>query len=259
MTVNVYIGDISRLQKDENRLSEIFNELSVYRQEKALKLKTNSGRALSLGAGYLLKLALAKFKIKENNAEYGFSENGKPYLLGYPEIRFNLSHSHERVMCVCAKGDIELGCDVEMVRNERLKVAKRFFTEYENRLLDECATDKDRDALFFELWTLKESYIKCTGEGLARSMDSFEFSRYRGRYRMKYVRNNNISETVSFDEKSDFNRFKFKIFDANMLNTISAQSADNSEFIDYKYALCYKTGYRYMLKNSDFKINPVTL
>jgi 4'-phosphopantetheinyl transferase len=45
----------------------------------------------------------------------------------------------------------------------------------EVRLIGESAPS-ERAATFYRLWTLKESYLKATGQGLATPLDSFAFS-----------------------------------------------------------------------------------
>ena len=99
------------------------------------------------------------------------SARGKPLAKGK---YFNISHSHERVMC--AIGDVPVGCDVQKIedKSERaLKIAKRFFTKEEFEKLMSVEEKEERNAFFFLMWTLKESYIKCVGGGLGIPLDSF--------------------------------------------------------------------------------------
>lgn len=215
--IDVYVGDISRLKNDSAKCEEYLSGLSEYRRNKCLRYKNDTASVLSIGAGQLLKTALSKYGINEMFAEYGFSENGKPYILHYPMIEFNISHSHDKVMCVISPDGIKLGCDIESVKSGKLKVAKRFFTKSENDMLDSRSDEKKKDALFSELWTLKESFIKCTGEGLGRSMDSFEFYKDNGNFNIK-----------TFDsDKNDFVRNERLYF----------ETYDNIE--GYYYSLCY--------------------
>ncbi len=78
-------------------------------------------------------------------------------------------------MCaVCMEGyDVQVGCDVEMERELRLKLAERRFCreEYETIIAEQ---DKDkRIGLFYRYWVLKESFMKATGKGMALSTDQF--------------------------------------------------------------------------------------
>ena len=54
-----------------------------------------------------------------------------------------------------------------------MDVAKRFFALAEQRALWAAKTEEERDMLFSRLWTLKESYLKVGGQGMAMALDSF--------------------------------------------------------------------------------------
>ena len=245
MKINVYVGDIANILASKDKQGIYLDELSSYRREKALKFKNEVGRALSIGAGTVLKKALAKYSIDEKKAKYSLLKNGKPYLPDYPDIHFNLSHSHDRVMCICTKG-MRVGCDVEMVKGGKLKVAERFFTEYEKKRLrslkDEQGADggeaenKNADELFFRLWTLKESFIKCTGEGLERAIDSFGFFEEDGEYRLFFANPGSCDEDLC---KEADERYRFSVipdpFDWN-----SQEMKDEKSLIFHPSGVCGK-------------------
>ena len=54
-----------------------------------------------------------------------------------------------------------------------MDVAKRFFAPAEQRTLLAARTEEERDILFSRLWTLKESYLKVGGQGMAMALGSF--------------------------------------------------------------------------------------
>ena len=47
--------------------------------------------------------------------DFAMAEHGKPYLLACPDLRFNLSHSHDMALVAVTRG-IEIGVDVERFR-----------------------------------------------------------------------------------------------------------------------------------------------
>lgn len=128
-------------------------------------------RRLSLGAGLLLDQGLKRFGLRERTEAFATVENGKPCLLHHPEIQFNLSHSGSMVMA--AFSSCPVGCDVEKKQKARMDVAKRFFAPAEQRTLLAARTEEERDILFSRLWTLKESYLKVGGQGMAMALGSF--------------------------------------------------------------------------------------
>ena len=164
--VRVYIADTSPLL-DKGLFERIYNSVSEARRIKTDRLRFDKDKRLSLGAEYLLMRALADFGIEYAGYAMLTGPQGKPYLSGCP-VQFNLSHSENRVMCTVSAA--ELGCDVEMVRSVELRLARRFFAEDEFQLVSAYKNPAD---MFYRLWTLKESYIKCTGQGFSRPLNSF--------------------------------------------------------------------------------------
>ncbi len=150
---------------------DLKSRLSLKRLEKINRLRFDADRRLSLGAGLLLDQGLRRFGLREQTEVFGTVENGKPCLLHHPKIQFNLSHSGNMVMA--AFSSCPVGCDVERKQKARMEVVKRFFAPEEQKLLREAKTTKEQDALFGRLWTLKESYLKVEGRGMAMPLNSF--------------------------------------------------------------------------------------
>lgn len=102
---------------------------------------------------------------------------GKPILVAEGTgkgLRFNLSHTRGLVACAIAYD--EVGVDVEAAdRKVDFALADQFFAPEEAWLVN-AAPAAQKGSLFFRLWTLKEAFIKATGEGLRRPLDSFSFS-----------------------------------------------------------------------------------
>ena len=102
---------------------------------------------------------------------YHYGANEKPYLKGKQDIYFNLSHSED--VAVCAISLWEVGCDIEKISDIPLNIAKKYFCESEYDLISSQKTQEAKQEMFFRLWTLKESYIKMTGMGMRKPMNSF--------------------------------------------------------------------------------------
>ena len=109
---------------------------------------------------------------------FEFIENryGKPRLkTGVTDIpiRFNLSHAGGLTACAVTL-DHEIGIDVEDSRRKiKMNIADRFFSRQESVHLGQA---KDKQGVFFDIWTLKESYIKAKGMGLSIPLDKFSFT-----------------------------------------------------------------------------------
>lgn len=161
--LRLFYADLSgfRPKRDSIPLSEyrkdILNRSSnPLRHTEALAAEAILNRAVSI-ALQELPLPLEIYK----------GEHGKPYLCG-GELYFNLSHSGKYV--VCALADREVGVDVQQPTRVNEAVIKRFFSDEEASYIHAA---EDRDRAFAEVWSLKESYIKALGTGIATPLSSF--------------------------------------------------------------------------------------
>ena len=109
------------------------------------------------------------------NEDITIRENqyGKPYLIKSPEFNFNISHSGDFV--VCAIDNKPIGIDIEEVKTIEYKaIAKNLFSVIEFNYIIEKDISMQLSK-FYEVWTLKESYIKFCGQGLSIPLKSFSF------------------------------------------------------------------------------------
>ncbi|HEY2037398.1 MAG TPA: 4'-phosphopantetheinyl transferase superfamily protein [Steroidobacteraceae bacterium] len=92
-----------------------------------------------------------------------------------PPLEFNVSHSADLVI-LGVTSDRMLGVDTEGVeaRDADIDGLDRYFAPEESAALLALPA-RERRRRFFELWTLKESYIKARGMGLAIALDAFRF------------------------------------------------------------------------------------
>ncbi|MET3183249.1 UNVERIFIED_ORG: 4'-phosphopantetheinyl transferase [Variovorax guangxiensis] len=89
-------------------------------------------------------------------------------------LRFNISHSASLVVAALTV-EREVGVDVEHTgRNAPLEIAEHFFSAKEAGALRQLPAGL-QPARFWDLWTLKESYIKARGMGLSIPLDRFSF------------------------------------------------------------------------------------
>ncbi len=163
--IKVYAADIENLP-DPKECKAVMAGLSKNRIEKILRQKTVKGRKESLGAGLLLKKVLERYGLSDE--QIVVDDNGKPYIEG---VHFNLSHT--KGMAICAIGEKPVGCDIEYQKDVTEAVAKRYFSEKENDYL-RSFEGTDYHKVFLRIWTMRESYIKMTGEGLRVPFKQYE-------------------------------------------------------------------------------------
>lgn len=115
--------------------------------------------------------------------EYG--AKGKPSLTTalrqQTGLEFNLSHSGDWLLIGVAQfHGVEsglFGVDIERSRpkTDIYPILNHYFSPQETSALLALADEASQRQRFFDLWALKESYIKATGLGLAQSLKSFAF------------------------------------------------------------------------------------
>jgi len=146
----------------------------------------------------LVRLALSKYvNVPPTGWQFDKGFNGKPHIAkacqGYFEnIEFNLSHATGLIACAVTKS-LPLGVDVEYTKrkSDTYKLAPRYFSQAENDDL-QALPHAQQAISFYDYWTLKESYIKACGDGLAIPLNHFSFD---------LNDRNNI--TISFDDARD--------------------------------------------------------
>jgi 4'-phosphopantetheinyl transferase len=138
-------------------------------------------RIIYTAAHWLLRSALSEMGNGLPAAAWRFATgpHGKPCIdpaLGHDALGFNLSHTKGLVACAIT-ANAEVGIDVERIEPRRsgLDIAEHYFSAAEVELLRAMPAAR-QVRTFFRLWTLKESLIKTTGEGLERALDSFSFA-----------------------------------------------------------------------------------
>lgn len=103
---------------------------------------------------------------------YERNEHGKPYLLPPNEkIYVNWSHSGDYILC--ALSDSEIGVDLERMKQIPEERLVRRVIRGEERAYYEGVPEEARIKLFYEYWTLKESFLKAIGTGFYTSLDAF--------------------------------------------------------------------------------------
>lgn len=97
---------------------------------------------------------------------------GKPYLKGQEQYHFNISNTDG--MVICGISDVEIGVDTEREKSFRKGILKKCATSLERKYIL-GGQETEQESRFFQLWTLKESYVKMTGEGLRSPLLEVEF------------------------------------------------------------------------------------
>jgi len=169
--VKIYLASINELKEESNFLKKL-DLVDENRIKKIETCKNQVDKVRSLGAGLLLRFALEQEGI--HRFEVQTSPLGKPFLEEKIGLHFSLSHSGEYVLCGIS--DSNVGVDIQMIKEKikYRKIAQRFFTESEVEYIGKDNRSDYSIQRFTDIWAIKESYLKYCGQGLRRSLDTFE-------------------------------------------------------------------------------------
>ncbi len=126
----------------------------------------------------LVRWVLAQYLGLDDPASlaFGANRNGKPELLIETTLQFNLTHT--RGLIALAVMQVEpVGIDVEYLSRQAdiVNLAERYFAREEAKALQALPIDQWNER-FYDLWTLKEAYLKACGTGLRTPLSEFCFS-----------------------------------------------------------------------------------
>ena len=155
---------------NEDVLDRMLSALPKGRREKTLCFRFHEGKVLSALSWLLLSYLLEKEDIHHGSFEMIMGKNEKP-LVKDGRFFFNISHTKGAVLA--AAGFSPVGADIQIVEGKYEPVAKRVLTPSELSLVKH-SSKPERE--FTRLWTLKESYIKYTGEGISGLENAPDFS-----------------------------------------------------------------------------------
>lgn len=159
---------------DDLTFRNLLASVSSEKQERIKQLSKLEDAKRALLADILVRSIIAnELKISRSRIEFEYNRYGKPYLKKNSFLHFNISHSGHWI--VCAIDNKPVGIDIEKIIPVDLEIAAQFFSDEEYRLLM-AKSPEVRKQFFFDLWTLKESYIKAVGEGLSTPLKSFTVS-----------------------------------------------------------------------------------
>jgi 4'-phosphopantetheinyl transferase len=173
----IWLFDTRRISENHVRAAEAI--LSPQELARALRFHFEKDRISYLIAHGLARLALAKAaNCAAADIEFETEPNGRPYLVGPPHtatLGFSLSHTKSCVgVAISSSGPV--GFDVEYVDcgTNISEIAREVFTEREIDALHALDIEERRHR-FFQLWTLKEAYLKALGVGLFMKPTLFSF------------------------------------------------------------------------------------
>ena len=154
---------------DARTRAEYYRSLSFDERDRAMRLFDLQHQNDFIAARGALRSKLSQYTNCSPQAlQFEYGDFGKPRLVDYPNLHFNLAHSNGRALIVVSETAV-VGVDLEKVRSvpKLLALAKRFFksAEYETIV---ALPESLQPEQFFAYWTCKEAYLKAIGSGLSQ-------------------------------------------------------------------------------------------
>ena len=167
----------ANLSLSTSEIEELTTLLSTDEIARANKFRFLKHKSRFIAARGILRQLLANYlDLNPQNITLEYSDRGKPHLAKDLSLQFNISHSQEYALYGFTLNHL-IGVDIEYQRTmlDALKIAQRFFSAREHKMLEEVSIEQ-QPKLFFQLWTAKEAYLKATGTGLSACLDSVEIA-----------------------------------------------------------------------------------
>ena len=157
----------------EETVHRALSLLGVDQQQRIYRFRRWSDRLNAL-TGQMLAVGHVSnhLGLPARSVQLSTNGHGKPLVKHAMELDFNVSHSGHWVLFASDRQDI--GIDVEWVRPvDVCHIGPRILSRREWNALYRCEPS-NRISLFYEIWTLKESYVKAKGVGLSMQFNGFD-------------------------------------------------------------------------------------
>lgn len=137
--------------------------VSEQRRTEALRYKHVQGQFACLKSYAMLHTLLVDKGViaKDHYPEFIRNEHGKPMLVGFPEIHFNISHCKDAI--AVAIDTKPIGIDIESIRQPSPALLSYTMSEAE---IVEINQSPNPDQSFTMLWTKKEALFKYMSTGI---------------------------------------------------------------------------------------------
>lgn len=159
----IYLLDTEKI--DDYSYTKIFSKQTIKRKKKAQRFIKKEDAQRCIFAGALIKYCLKKEKGIDTELEIVYNQFGKPRIKDLECFFFNISHSDKWV--VLASSTREVGIDVQKIVNKKYDIGNNFFSHMESSYILDACDVIEYNKRFFEIWSLKESYLKYRGIGFA--------------------------------------------------------------------------------------------
>jgi 4'-phosphopantetheinyl transferase len=151
---------------------DLMPHIQLVKEMRIRQFKKEKDRLRTLFGDLLVRyLIIHETGIKNETIGFELNPFGKPFLAGHNDVHFNISHAGDWV--VAAIDSSPVGIDIEYIMPVNRDLSSTVFSKEENRILETYKEPDQWLSYFFNIWALKESFIKFIGEGASYPLDQF--------------------------------------------------------------------------------------
>ena len=219
--INVYFLKLDFNISDHD-LSKLEKTISSQRVEYAKQYHQRKDYIRSLLSSALLYYALNKNGIDKKDIVIEKSPKGKPFLKNLKNsknIDFNITHSGDWV--ACAIDSTNIGIDIEYMKDINLTDFEEILSPKETEYIGGKLEN------FYQIWTLKESFLKALGVGIYKPLSSFTVQPCDKHYAK-------VFEDDKDEKQWDFYNFKLDEKHFCSICSQSKVSKENFNFLEYE-------------------------
>ena len=109
--------------------------------------------------------------------QFTYGKYGKPALIGFPNLHFNLTHCSRGVACAISRTAI--GIDIQNIDEYDASLVRTVMSPEEQQIISESRIP---EVMFMRIWTCKESYLKFVGTGIDDDLAKLSFPQRENRF-----------------------------------------------------------------------------
>lgn len=192
--------------------------LSIDEKRKIGRLKNHEDRLRSIYSRVLMrKVICERIGIENSKLDIALDSYGRPFI----NHNLDINSSHSGVWAVCAISNKKVAIDIEKIEDINHDVIDMCFHKLESNDIYNMPYERQIE-YFYDLWTLKESYVKLDGRGLNIDLDSFYIKKEASTIHISQL---DSSEEISFKQYEIDDNYKLS------LCTYSDQFSDEIEIV----------------------------
>jgi 4'-phosphopantetheinyl transferase len=152
------------ISKNLYRISDQKNLLRSSEKQKLSRIVKQEDKNIFLCSQVMKRIVCGRImNIPPDEISFGFTENKKPFINGHSDFHFNISHSGNWMTMIFSKNPC--GIDVEKIQPD-FDFDEVMQSAYHPDEIGYVQQSQNNTKAFFRIWTIKESFLKATGDGL---------------------------------------------------------------------------------------------